>query len=190
MTKRIWMAIPVATAVCFGMVPTNSAAQEKTPGSATVQIAMVALPAAGGSESSSAATNSSATSTAATSPSVAAPAGSNSGGSTSATAAPSSSSVSPLPSRSMVIKELVDMKARIAELESELKARTIRARLPYGMLRRIPKPPPRLPDRPQRRRQPLPRRLLKSRRKPPPSPHHFPVIGPGSTTAATTSTAQ
>jgi hypothetical protein len=138
MRTNFWKAIPAVSVLCCGLAPQSLAAQQATPGAPSVQIAKAELPAA-----LSAATGlgmpDKDTATAASATPTPAAAASNSTSAAGATVLPSSTStaaadtaattaapasVETPASRTMVIKELADMKARIAQLEAALKARS------------------------------------------------------------------
>src|ERR1700722_2110659 len=120
MTNIPWKAVPAVAIVCCGLMPLIARAQQPAKSEPTIQTASVEFP-----DSASGATNpavkSSDSSAAVTSATKAGPAANSDSTATTSTTAPS---VTPLMSRDAVIKELTEMKARIAALEAELKART------------------------------------------------------------------
>jgi Putative beta-barrel porin-2, OmpL-like. bbp2 len=123
MRKVFWKAVPAVAALCCGLAPLAALAQQKSSSAAPVQTALLELPASEnpGGSSSKPATETPATSSA--SPAGAAATASSTDPTTTTTTAATPSVAVPV-SREAVIKELSDMKARIAELEAALKARS------------------------------------------------------------------
>ena len=123
--RRITKSIfPAVMLLCCGMSTLTATAQQKATTPTPVQTALVEYPAAPGIESGNGASSGAATDPAATSPAATNPAATPASSSaTPATTATSSSVTVPM-NRDAVIKELADMKARIALLEGALKARS------------------------------------------------------------------
>jgi hypothetical protein len=132
MRSKLLKAVPALAALCCGLASLAALAQQKSSNTAPVQIALLELSPAedpataaarppSNTESPAPATPpaSSAGSTAA----AAAPASGAASTSSTTTSAEAPSVAAPM-NRNAVIKELTDMKARIAQLEAELKART------------------------------------------------------------------
>jgi len=112
MRRNPWKAVPAVALVCFGLAPLTALAQQPATVTNRTETARVEFP-----EVTGAATGSSAPVTEATAaPTTATPA-------TTTTTSPAGSVAVPL-STDLVIKELTEMKARIAQLEAELKARS------------------------------------------------------------------
>ncbi|MGO9337571.1 MAG: outer membrane beta-barrel protein [Terracidiphilus sp.] len=131
MKPSSWKAVPAVALLCCAFAPSAALAQQKAKDTTPVQFALLEPPAAedpgAGSGKPATATETPATSatpagTAATGAAAAAASSSAATASTSTTA-PAASVAVPV-SRDAVIKELTDMKARIAQLEAELKARS------------------------------------------------------------------
>ena len=118
MTSNLWKAVPALAVACCGLAGLNSQAQQNPRPETPVQTALVEYPAAPGAEAGAPKSGSDAASAAATAP--AAPAASTD---TPAANGPAATVAAPA-ARDLVIKELAEMKARIAQLEAELKART------------------------------------------------------------------
>ncbi|MGD0631851.1 MAG: outer membrane beta-barrel protein [Terracidiphilus sp.] len=122
-----WKAVPAVAVLCCGFAPLAALAQQEARDATPNQIALLEPPpsedpGAGSGKPANAAETSAApagtVATGGTASSSAAPA------TTSTTAPAGSASVAVPASRDAVIKELTDMKARIAQLEAELKARS------------------------------------------------------------------
>jgi hypothetical protein len=111
-----WKAVPAVAALCCGQAPLATLAQQPAKIQTPIQIALVELPSIDGPESGSGTPTSDAATPAPT------PAASGAGDPATATAATASVAV-PV-NNNAVIKELAEMKARIAQLEAELKARS------------------------------------------------------------------
>jgi len=107
MRKILWSSAPAVTLLCCGLVPHGAQAQQAAKTNPSVQIALLELPAA-------AAPATGAASAPATAPAT----------DPAATTTASTGSVAVPINQDMVIKELNEMKARIAELEAVLKARS------------------------------------------------------------------
>jgi hypothetical protein len=142
MRRNPWIAVPATAVLCFGLAPLVTVAQRAASSSPPVLTAHVEFPAPVGPETSpntpgsdksdkadksdpSTANAAPATTPAAanaTTPGPSAP-GATPANAASGNAAPGASVAVPL-SNDAVIKELVEMKARIAQLEAELKARS------------------------------------------------------------------
>src|ERR1035441_4819834 len=122
MRSNSWKAVPAVAALCCGLVPLSTLAQQPARIPIPVQTALVKLPAFDGPESSSSTPTSDAATPAAASPAATPAASSGSTDPVAASTAPASVSL-PV-NNNAVIKELAEMKARIAQLEAELKARS------------------------------------------------------------------
>jgi acyl-CoA-binding protein len=118
MTSNLWKAVPALALACSGLATLDTQAQQAPKPAAPVQTALVEYPAPPAAEPGAPKSGNDAATTAATAP--AAPAASTD---TPAVNGPAASVAVP-GSRDLVIKELAEMKARIAQLEAELKART------------------------------------------------------------------
>jgi len=112
MRRNPWKAVPTVALVCFGLAPLTALAQQPATADNRTETARVEFPEGIGAE-----TGSSAPVTVATAaPATATPA-------TTTTTSPAGSVAVPV-STDLVIKELTEMKARIAQLEAELKTRS------------------------------------------------------------------
>ena len=113
MRRNPWKAIPVVALLCLGLAPLTAAAQQAAKPATPVLTAMVEYPAAEGPATGPAATASEAADPAAAATSPA------------ATTAPAATANVAVPvNHDLIIKELAEMKERIAQLEGELKARS------------------------------------------------------------------
>jgi hypothetical protein len=113
MRINFWKAVP-AVALCCGLAPLAAMAQQPAKTQTPIQIALLELPANDGPESGPSAPASGAAVLPAASGAAADP----------ATATAAAASVAVPVNNNAVIKELAEMKARIAQLEAELKARS------------------------------------------------------------------
>jgi hypothetical protein len=126
-----WKAVPAVAALCCGFAPLAALAQQEAKNATPVQIALLDPPVAedpgtgSGKPPTAAETPATSATPAGPATSSAAPAAASSSAATttSSTTATGASVAVPV-SRDAVIKELTDMKARIAQLEAELKARS------------------------------------------------------------------
>ena len=118
MTSNLWKAVPALALACCGLATLESQAQQAAKPATPVQTALVEYPAAPGAESGAPKSGSDAATTAATAPAASA-------ASTETTTANGPAATVAVPvTRDLVIKELAEMKARIAQLEAELKTHT------------------------------------------------------------------
>jgi hypothetical protein len=131
MTSNSWIVIPTTALLCLVLTPMKIVAQKAATSSLVIPMGLLELPviegvkpspsATGSKSAASAATNAASTSSVitdahASTAETAAPA-------TTTAANPSASVAAPL-TNDAVIKELAEMKARISQLEAELKARS------------------------------------------------------------------
>jgi len=127
MRNVFWKAVPAAAVFCCGLVPLTALAQQGASSTTSVQTALLELPAteqpAGGPGKPSAATETAAAAASSSSSTSAGTAAAATDPPSTTTAAATPSVAVPA-SRDAVIKELADMKARIAQLEAALKARS------------------------------------------------------------------
>jgi len=112
MRRNPWKAVPAVALVCFGLAPLTALAQQPVTAN-RIETARVEYPEVTGAETGSSAPVSEVT--------AAGPAPATAAATT--TTSPAGSVAVPV-STDMVIKELTDMKARIAQLEAELKTRS------------------------------------------------------------------
>ena len=120
MRTTFWKAIPAVTLLIPGLMPVIGQAQQQTKKSPTVQIALLELPSA----PEHAATSSDAAAPATAAAATAATGGAATAASTATTTTPPTASVQVPLQGNAVLKELIEMKARITQLEAELKARS------------------------------------------------------------------
>jgi hypothetical protein len=119
MRRNPWKAVPAVALVCLGLAPLTALAQQPATAASRVQTAKVEFPAVTGPETGSNAPVSEAAEAAPAAPVT--PATGTAAATT--TTAPAGSVAVPI-NNDLVIKELAEMKARIAQLEAELKARS------------------------------------------------------------------
>jgi Putative beta-barrel porin-2, OmpL-like. bbp2 len=119
MRRNPWKAVPAAALVCLGLAPLTALAQQPASTANRVETARVEFPEVAGPETGSSAPANDAAEAAPATP--AAPATGTAAATT--TPAPAASVTVPV-NNDLVIKELAEMKARIAQLEAELKARS------------------------------------------------------------------
>ena len=119
MRRNPWKAVPAVALVCLGLAPLTALAQQPATAASRVQTAKVEFPAVTGPETGSNAPVSEAAEAAPAAPVT--PATGTAAATT--TTAPAASVAVPI-NNDLVIKELAEMKARIAQLEAELKARS------------------------------------------------------------------
>jgi len=120
MRTTFWKAIPAVTLLIPGLMPVIGQAQQQTKKSPTVQIALLELPSA----PEHAATSSDAAAPATAAAATAATGGAATAATTATTTTPPTASVQVPLQGNAVLKELIEMKARITQLEAELKARS------------------------------------------------------------------
>jgi len=114
MTRNTWIAVPAVALLSIGLAPLTIKAQQPATTTTPVQTARMEFPTEEAPEASPSKPASDAAA-----PATAAPA------TTAATTTPApAASVAPPINNDLVIKELAEMKARIAQLEAELKARS------------------------------------------------------------------
>jgi len=116
MRRNPWKAVPAVALVCFGLAPLTALAQQPATADNRLETARVEFPEVTGAETGSSAPVSDAA--------EAAPAAPATGTATATTTSSPAGPVAIPASTDMVIKELTDMKARIAQLEAELKTRS------------------------------------------------------------------
>jgi len=120
MRTTFWKAIPAVALLIPGLMPVIGQAQQQTKKSPTVQIALLELPSA----PEHAATSSDAAAPATAAAATAATGGAATAATTATTTTPPTASVQVPLQGNAVLKELIEMKARITQLEAELKARS------------------------------------------------------------------
>ena len=116
MRRNPWKAVPAVALVCFGLAPLTALAQQPATPANRIETARVEFPEVTGAETGS--------STPVSAAADAAPAAPATGTAPATTTSSPAGSVAVPVSTDLVIKELTEMKARIAQLEAELKARS------------------------------------------------------------------
>jgi hypothetical protein len=116
MRRNPWKAVPAVALVCFGLAPLTALAQQPATPANRIETARVEFPEVTGAETGS--------STPVSVAADAAPAAPATGTAPATTTSSPAGSVAVPVSTDLVIKELADMKARIAQLEAALKARS------------------------------------------------------------------
>jgi hypothetical protein len=117
MKRDPWKAVPAAAILCCGLAPLSVVAQQSARTTTAVHSSLAEVPAEKSSDSSTTASSKDSETTPSTTPDSA-----SSSADASPAPAPAAASASVPVARDAVIKELAEMKARIAQLEDELKA--------------------------------------------------------------------
>src|SRR5580658_1502277 len=125
MRRNPWKAVPAVALACLGLAPLTALAQQPASTTGRIQTARVEFPEMAGPESGSGKPASNAAEAAPATPAATATAATPATGTAAATTTPvPAASVAVPVNNDLVIKELAEMKARIAQLEAELKARS------------------------------------------------------------------